>query len=162
MVETTAAMVVSSESTKDAEETSKGWEEHRAELEDRMTNTETRLEENVSKLDTNNSLLEKMLKILAEKEEEQSHTPVKKNTSQFPDFDPFGQGSSGGEGIVMKMEELGGKLGLQTEQLGIEEGHQKSIGKLDEMKRDWRLITDEGYDVQQTQARGGKPNCRSI
>ncbi|KAL4281537.1 hypothetical protein GQ457_03G002250 [Hibiscus cannabinus] len=83
MAKTTAAITGNTEVSKETETTPKGWEEHRAEMEDRMTNIESRFEETASKLDKNNSLLEKMIRMLAEKEEEQSPASEKKNISQI-------------------------------------------------------------------------------
>ncbi|KAK8594279.1 hypothetical protein V6N13_126088 [Hibiscus sabdariffa] len=83
MAKTNTAAADNPEVPKEADITPKGWEEHRAEMENRMTNIESKFEETASKLEKNNFLLEKMLKMLVEKEEEQSPTPEKKNTSQL-------------------------------------------------------------------------------
>ncbi|KAK8614545.1 hypothetical protein V6N13_068345 [Hibiscus sabdariffa] len=70
------------ENPESTETTPKGWKEHRAEMENRMTNLEIRLDETNSKLERNNTLLANLLKMMAEKEGEQSPTPVKQNASQ--------------------------------------------------------------------------------
>ncbi|KAL4281742.1 hypothetical protein GQ457_03G022050 [Hibiscus cannabinus] len=82
MAKTNTAAADNPEVAKEADITPKGWEEHRAEMENRMTNIESKFEETASNLEKNNFLLEKMLKALVEKEEEQNPTPEKKDTSQ--------------------------------------------------------------------------------